>query len=275
MGKEQERAVEAHEDRVRDIMKRNTPVRLVGEGGHDLGGASRIEMEAINRARSQAGVVQHLSDWERTATPAQREARRRESLRNEAKTDVKMESQLGGEVRAKYKIEVEFLGPDEKGYPGRTSKGPNRLGVKVWESGKKFHGGGDELMFWCLSSIKGVTGGCGGIMSADNIRNGVAMCPHCKNMMNLEAMTDTRAGFFTNQSLVKELVQLFRSLGSDCDIYVKFHKTDIHYIAMERDKGPEVAARLKGMHIYPLKNILKDTAMGADLGKRFLAFFNS
>ena len=270
-----EEAEELHQEKVSEILKRNTPVRLVGEGSDDLSRASRVEMEAIQRARAQAGVVQHRSDWERTATPAQREARRLESLRNEKKTDAKMESALGGEIRAKYKIEVEFLGPDEKGYPGRTSKGPNRLGVKVWESGKRFHGGGDELMFWCLSSIKGVAGGCGGIMSADNIRNGIAYCPHCKNMMNMEAMTDTRAGFFTNQSLAKELLKLFRALGSDCDIYIKFHKTDIHYIAMERDKGPEVAARLKGMHIYPLKNILKDTASGADLGKRFIAFLNS
>jgi hypothetical protein len=275
MNKEQERAAEEHEERVRSIMQRNTPVSLVGEASPDLGRAGRVEIEAINRARAQSGVVQHLSDWERTATPAQREARRRESLRNEKKTDGLMETQLGGEVRAKFKIEVEFLGPDEKGYPGRTSKGPNRLGVKVWESGKKFHGGGDELMFWCLSSLKGVRGGCGGIMSGDNIRNGVAMCPHCKNMMNLDAMTDTRVGNFSNQTLAKELVQLFRSLGSDCDIYIKFHKTDIHYIAMERDKGPEVAKRLKGMHIYPLKNILKDTASGADLAKRFYAFLNS
>lgn len=275
MNKEAERDAERHAERVQEIMKRNTPVNLVGEGSHDLGRAGKVEMEAIRRARSQAGVVQHFSDWERTATPAQREARRLESIRNEKKTDARMESQLGGEVRAKYKIEVEFLGPDEKGYPGRTSKGPNRLGVKVWESGKRFHGGGDELMFWCLSSLKGVSGGCGAIMSADNIRNGVAMCPSCKNMMNLEAMTDTRAGFFTNQSLAKELLRIFRFLGSDCDIYIKFHKTDIHYIAMERDKGPEVASRLKGMHIYPLKNILKDTAAGADLGKRFEAFLNS
>jgi hypothetical protein len=44
---------------------------------------------------------------------------------------------------------------------------------------------------------------------------------------------------------------------------------------MEQAKGPEAAARLKGMHIYPLKNILKDTAHGADLTKRFLTFLTS
>ena len=270
-----QRAEEAHVERVTEIMKRNTPQRIVGEGSYEIGNAHKLEREAIDRARRQGGAVERSANWEADATPEQRNARRLESLRKEAKTDTKLESELGGEVRAKYKIEIEFLGPDEKGYPGRTSKGPNRVGVKIWESGKRFHGGGDELMFWCLSSIKGVRGGCGGIMSADNIRNGVARCPHCENMMNMENMTDTRAAFFTNQSLAKELVPIFRSLGSDCDIYMKFHKTDIHYIAMEKAHGPEKAAKLKGMHIYPLKNILKDTASGADLGRRFLAFLNS
>lgn len=271
----QQEIEEQHAERVREIMKRNTPTKLVGEGSVALDGAHRTEREAIDRARRQGGVVERSSDWEKNATPEQRLARQAESMRREQKTDAKMETQLGGEIRAKYKIEVEFLGPDEKGYPGRTSKGPNRVGVKIWESGKKFHGGGDELMFWCLSSLKGVRGGCGGIMSADNIRNGVAMCPHCKNMMNMEAMTDTRVGFFTNQTLAKELANMFRVLDSNCDVYIKFHKTDIHYIAMERAHGPEKAARLKGMHIYPLKNILKDTAHGADLGKRFFAFLSS
>ena len=275
MNKEQERAEERHAERVQEILKRNTPNRLVGEGSVSMGGAHRVEREAIERAARQGGAVERSSDWERTATPEQREARRRESLRREQKTDAAMENKLGGEIRAKYKIEIEFLGPDEKGYPGRTSKGPNRLGVKVWESGKRFHGGGDELMFWCLSSLKDVGGGCGALMTGDNIRNGIAYCPSCKNMMRLEAMTDTRVGFFTNQSLAKEVANLFRYLGSDCDIYMKFHKTDIHYIAMERAHGPEKAARLKGMHIYPLKNILKDTSSGADLGRRILAFLNS
>jgi len=249
---------------------------LVGEGADKFRQTvGRAEMEATERARAGAGVVTVDHDWERTATPSQREARRLESLRNEKKNDQELYTTLSGEVRAKYKIEVEFIGPDEKGYPGRTANGPNRVGVTLWESGKKFHGGGDEMMFWCMSSIPGVQAGCGLPFSGDYIRGGMVMCPNCKMMLNAEAITDKRSGAFTNQSLSKELVKLFHQLSSNADIYLKYHKTDIHYIAMERAKGPEVAARLKGMAIYPLKNILKDTASGADLGKRFNAFLSS
>ena len=249
---------------------------IIGEGHPDFHKkANRSEREAVDRSQQGAGVVQVDRDWERTATPAQREARRLESLRKEKGNDQELYKTLSGEIRAKYKIEVEFIGPDEKGYPGRTHKGPNRVGVTIWESGKKFHGGGDELMFWCMSSIPGVVAGCGQPFSGDFIRGGMVMCPHCKMMLNAEAITDKRSGSFSNQNLAKELVKMFHQLSSNADIYLKYHKTDVHYIAMERAKGPDVAARLKGMAIYPLKNILKDTASGADLGKRFNAFLSS
>jgi hypothetical protein len=75
--------------------------------------------------------------------------------------------------------------------------------------------------------------------------------------------------------LAKELTKIFHSLGGNADVYLKFHKTDVRYLALERDKGPDVARRLKGLAIYPLRNILKDTAAGADLTSRFKAFITS
>jgi hypothetical protein len=249
---------------------------LVGEGSNDYHQkVGTREVEAVGRARASSGVVSVDPDWERTATPAQRESRRRESLAREKKADQELDRTLSGEVRAKYKIEITFVGPDETGYKGRTMNGPNRLGISIWESGKRFHGGGDELMYWCKDNRPGEDGGCWSPISSDYIRGGVAVCPSCNKMSNAELLTNMRIGNITTQNLSKELVKMFHSLSCNADIYVKYHKTDIHYVAMERDKGPEVAARLKGMHIYPLRNILKDTASGADLGRRFFTFLTS
>jgi hypothetical protein len=172
------------------------------------------------------------------------------------------------EVRAKYKIEVTFV-------KNRSVTGLNAVGISIWESGKRFHGGGDELMYWCKDNRKGEDGGCWSPIPADNISGGVAVCPSCKKAVNPELLTNMRIGNVTAQTLAAELVKIFHSLSSNADIYLKFHTTDVRYIAMERDKGPDVARRLKGMAIYPLKNILKDTSSGADLGKRFFAFLTS
>jgi hypothetical protein len=243
------------------------PFLPMGEAHPDFAtNASAEERAAAERAARAGGVVE-MAD----KTAEQHAARERAGRAAERAVDQELERNLAGEIRAKYKIEVTFAGPDEKThYKGRTVKGPNRLGVRIWESGKRFHGGGDELAFWCLSEDG--SKGCGKVIPSDCIRGGVALCPHCNRAVNAELLTDERVGFFSSQSLAQELTKLFRELGSNADIYLKYHKTDIHYIAMERDRGPDVAARLKGMHIYPLKNILVDTSNGADVTKRFYAF---
>ena len=175
---------------------------------------------------------------------------------------------LAKELRAKYKIEVTFV-------EGRTMHGPNKCGIQLWESGKRFHGGGDELMYWCKDNRDGENGGCWGAITGDCIKGGVAYCTHCNRAVNPEYLTNMKIGNVTSQNLAKELVKLFRQLDSNADIYIKYHKTDVHYVAMEAAKGPDVARRLKGMHIYTLRNIVTDTAAGADLGKRFFAFLTS
>lgn len=174
-----------------------------------------------------------------------------------------------GEIRAKWKIEVTFV-------KNRTLTGLNAVGIQVWESGKHFHGGGDALAFFCQDSRDGHNEGCGGIIPQDNVApNGIAYCPHCKRAVNAQYLANIRLGNVYMDSLAKSLANLFRQLGSNADIFIKFHKMDVRYIALERAKGPDVAAKLKGMHIYPLKNILKDTANGADIVNRMKAFITS
>lgn len=188
------------------------------------------------------------------------------SLSRAKKSDEDVTTLANGEIRAKYKIEVTYT-------EGRTMKGPNLLGIQVWESGKRFHGGGDEICFFCKDAES--EAGCWGVIPSNNVKGGVAYCPNCERAVNATRLVNLKIGRVTTQNLAKELADLFRKLGTNADIYLKFHKTDIRYIAMERAKGPDVARRLKGMHIYPLKNILKDTSNGADLGSRIFAFLTS
>lgn len=174
-----------------------------------------------------------------------------------------------GEIRAKWKIEVTFV-------KNRTLTGVNHVGVQVWESGKHFHGGGDALAFFCKDNRKDHDEGCWGVIPQDNVApNGVAYCPSCKLTINANYLTNMKIGAVRMDALAKELAALFRKLGSNADVFIKYHKMDVRYIALERAKGPDVARKLKGMHIYPLRNILKDTAAGADLVARMKAFITS
>lgn len=177
---------------------------------------------------------------------------------------------LKDEIRAKWKIEVMFG-------PKRTSTGPNKFGLSVWQSGRRFNGGGDDLAFWCLKADdeSGRDEGCGGLIVSDNVRNGIAFCPHCKKAVNAGMLTQLRVGFMSSQNLAIELEKLFRKLDSSADIYLKFDRMDVRTLSMQKHKGTEVANKLRGLHIYPLKNILKDTAAGASLQGRFKAFLTS
>lgn len=182
-----------------------------------------------------------------------------------APKDEEIEKGLGGELVARWKIELTFI-------KNRTSTGLNAVGIQVWESGKHFHGGGDALAFFCEDAREGHADGCGAIIPQDNVRNGVAYCSACKKAINASYLANIHQGIVYIDSLAKEVAKLFRRLGSNADIFIKFHKEDIRYMTMMRAKGPEYAAKYKGMHIYPLKNIVKDTANGADLVGRIKAF---
>lgn len=194
------------------------------------------------------------------------------SSKNAKKTLADVTEETGitsdGKILAKYKIEVLF-GPD------RTNSGPNAVRIMCWESGKKFHGGGDESMFFCKDGTVDNGEGCWYPIPGEQVKNGVAFCLHCNKAINADKLTMQKEGRVTTRALSEELVRIFRQLGSNADIYCKFNKDDIHYIAMLRHRGASVARRLLGLHIYPLRNIVKETANGADLGKRFFAFLTS
>lgn len=212
-------------------------------------------------------ISESHKNFDKIADPRVREAVERASkTKNISSEDAERTLGSTPEIKAKYKIEVMF---DKN----RTSLGPNLLGLQLWESGKRLHGGGDALMYWCMDTESNL--GCKSPIGSDFIKGPFAICPSCNQGIAMERAAHIRVLRVTTRVLSEELVKTFRSLNSNADIYLKYAKTDAHYMAMERAKGPEVARRLKGMHIYPLKNILKDTASGAELSSRFFAFLTS
>ena len=164
---------------------------------------------------------------------------------------------------ARYKIEVAYL-------ESRKSRGPSACSVTIWESGKRFHGGGDQSMFWCLNS-KNNEEGCGGLIPDNMVKEGVALCPHCKRSVNQQLLPVTRVGVFSSSNLANEIYKLFRHLGSDADIYLKFHKSDAEARARLKSEG----GAKKELAIYTVSRLIQDSLGGSDLTKRIETFLTA
>ena len=184
---------------------------------------------------------------------------------------------------AKYKIEIHF-GKD------RTTAGPNVGAISVFESGNRLNGEGDELMYICAERDTGLalnmpgvadrnvrrgTNGCGGFVPGGLLKTGMAACPHCKNIVVSEQMTSTLLFNLTTDDLVDRVVKWFDKLEGNADIYVKYHPTDIRYQALIDAHGLDKGRMLRGLTIYPLKNIIKDTSNGSTPRRRFKALLSS
>jgi hypothetical protein len=199
---------------------------------------------------------------------------------------------------ARYRIQVQF-GKD------RTIQGPNVCGITLWESGRKFHGGGDTLMYWCAemdtvdpktgAMLHKGTGGCGGIIpdafinaatvstkTGDPVaRQLLAQCPHCGGVIPADRLTSIKTYRATTDRLAEILSDLWHKhlaeggLNGDADVYLKYSRHDMRYIAMEAQLGSERARELKGLSLYPLANILKDALGGATVESCFRAFLKS
>ncbi len=170
-------------------------------------------------------------------------------------------------IKAKFKIEIKFRGD-------RKLFGDNSIGWQVYESGKHLHGGGDELVYWCISRKEDGTG-CGAPIIGSNIIQGVALCMSCKRQINASMLTSNFVIKMTMHKLATECAKLWRKLDGSADIYCKYSREDIRYKIMEQKVGAEKARALQGLFIYPLSNIIKDCSAGASLESRLEAFFKS
>lgn len=196
-------------------------------------------------------------------------------------------------IKARYKIEIQF-GQDRS----MSSLKPSVGVMLCWESGKRFHGGGDDLMYWCGYPD------CDTPMSTENFTDYFAVCPTCHreqfldgpdklqhiedarkrgintgSLEQLPVVSDTKFFRLPPPKIAEVIEKVWIKLGFNADIYLKYHPSDIRYRSSEMttktyDELKKVR-RMRGLHIYPLARILKDTAAGADPRRRFLAFITA
>jgi hypothetical protein len=183
-------------------------------------------------------------------------------------------------VVAKYKVEVQFG-------KARSSTTPFPGVISLWLSGTKFNGGGDEKIYECPRDT------CGALIMPDQItqsqviENGVpdfksvSICGKCGTAWESSKTSGERFYKLTTQNWAIAILKMFRKVHMNADIYLKYHPTDIRYkAAMElvRNRGGEEIAKARssrGVHIYPLKNIIMDVKHGSELLKRIGVFISS
>jgi hypothetical protein len=171
-------------------------------------------------------------------------------------------------VDATYKIEIQF-GKE------RSMMRPFAGALSLYLSGTKLNGGGDEKLYLCPKE------GCKGIIYPKERLGAQVMCRECEMMWPENSLIGELFFRLTAQDWASVLLNYFQRLEHRADIYLKYHPTDIRAqteaeIAGKK-KGELVnkARNSRGLHIYPLRNIIRDTSNGADLYGRFKAFITA
>lgn len=184
-----------------------------------------------------------------------------------------MDKLLAEQQKAKYKIELLFSSR-------RSGRVPYAGALSLWESGAKLHGGGDCKIYECPARALKM-GECSGIIPDASQGYGHLVCPDCKRVWKGSQVHGEVFARLTTNDWARLIYRYFVRLGHNADIYVKLPKADIRKAAeleQGRQLGGEklIAARTRrDVYIYPLKNIIKDTASGADLLGRFKALLSA
>lgn len=179
-------------------------------------------------------------------------------------------------IRGKYKIEILF-GRE------RSSAKPSVGALSFWESGAKFHGGGDCKVYVCPQRRLN-RGHCEAIIpDYANTGAGYLICPACGSRWKDEEVIGEVMGRHTDQDWAKLILKYFLLMDMHADIRIKHPPTDIRSVALveqEKNKGGELlgkarSSRTRATSIYPLYNIIRDTSHGASLYGRILAFLRA
>lgn len=178
-------------------------------------------------------------------------------------------------VVASYKLEVTFG-------KARTTAGLTPGALTFWASGSRFHGGGDDKLYLCPGRRLGENE-CEALLKADYNAAGGIVCPICGNIWKNEAVIGELFFNLPMRRWADVLYSHFRACDYDCDIYLKYSSDDVRAVSMaqvERQtwKGSQALSNVRSKrvrHIYPLRNIVRDTSAGADLLARFYAFLTA
>lgn len=196
----------------------------------------------------------------------------------------------GGDIAA-YKIDVIFSRK-------RSSLPhiPNMCVVTIWESGRHFHGGGDQKMFWCGYPD------CQMPISSDLFLSAHCVCPKCnrenfrdplarqQHVEYLDRENQPRNGIerlpcisgekfakLTPPNLALLLYKTWHQLDGDADIRLIYSSQELRFDPLHDGIKTKVIDRLDKARrcrepvIYTVAAIRKDLAAGADLVKRLIA----
>jgi len=175
-------------------------------------------------------------------------------------------------VVAKYKLELMFG-------KARSNNNATPGMLNFWLNGSKFHGGGDEKLYLCPgASLK--KSDCAALLQESyNVTEGV-VCPACGTIWRHEQVIGELLFNLPMRKWADVLYRYFSLCDYNCDIYLKHAPNDIRSVSLaqvERAtwKGTQALGSVRdkrARHIYPLRNIIKDTSAGADLLSRLHAF---
>lgn len=178
-------------------------------------------------------------------------------------------------VVAKYKLEILFG-------KARSNKEATPGALTFWASGSKMHGGGDDKLYLCPGRSLQMND-CQAALQESYNAGGQIVCPACGNIWKSEACIGELFFKLTMRGWAEVTYRYFRQFDYDCDIYLKHAREDIRSVALaqkERQtwKGSQMLSSSRdkrARHIYPLRNIVRDTSAGADLLSRFYAFLTA
>lgn len=197
---------------------------------------------------------------------------------------------LADKGKAKYKLEL-FFGKD------RSLVKPSIGMLCFFESGRKMHGGGDAKIYLCpgfhkKSYDRGLQrwvdvpkgkGPCEAVIPDSSHGYEHLFCPRCKTLWSEPEVIGELPLRLTMQNWAEVLTKYYVRLECNADVVIKYSREDIRTKALmeqARQKGGELLqkareGRLRATSIYPLKNIIKDTAAGADLTRQFYKFLRA
>lgn len=177
------------------------------------------------------------------------------------------------EVRARYKLEVVFT--DE-----RSMHRPFGGFVTAWTNGGFAHGGGDEAVYFCT----GARGDrrCDSPLELKWLGRDHAVCPVCRSVIDVQDLTGQVWAKLPVQGWTTLVTHMFQKLECDADLRIGMLRGDlIRTTLKEQDRtraSAEAVDRIRHDRRwlrYPLRNVLKDTAAGADLTARIRAFLTA
>lgn len=177
---------------------------------------------------------------------------------------------LKTDKHARYKIEL-FFGKARRLYE------PTPGIISLWESGSKLHGGGDSKIFICPGKLLKRNDCQAVIPEAANVSS-THFCSSCRVTWSGKEVIGEHIANLPMKKWAEVLFQYFQRLGYNADIYLKYAPDDIRTTAaleQEKNRGGEMYAKTRSRRsklLYPLSHIIKDTAAGADLLGRFVAF---